>query len=172
MPGIAIRSITHFLADTRHASMPTKRLFLNEREGTPSRFNETAHEPYTPITLRSLSTDRSLTTASVGSLRKGTASSARSPAKPRTERAPHFIKSLRSWCMCESVAQFRNTGVARSGEFQTAVPVSSTYEATELSWQLQYPCQRATHNHSSRLRWNVAGFEHHLILVHNRLDLT
>src|SRR3954454_518672 len=95
--GIAIRSIAHFRADSRHAVTSPKRLFRNEKEGKRPEFNEAAHEPYKPITLRSPPADRSLKRDGIAILApNGTASSARSPAKPRTERAPHFIKSLRS----------------------------------------------------------------------------
>src|SRR6266700_5798943 len=108
--GIAIRSIRHVRADSRHAPTSPKRLFRNEKEGKRPPFNEAAHEPYEPITLRSLPADRSLRRDGIAILgAKGTASSARSPAKPRTERAPHFIKSLRSGRMSESVAQLRGS---------------------------------------------------------------
>src|SRR5436190_22166283 len=95
--GIAIRSIAHFRADSRHAVTSPKRLFRNEKDGKRPEFNEAAHEPYKPITLSSLLAERSLERDGIAILgANGTASSACSPAKPRTERALHFINSLRS----------------------------------------------------------------------------
>src|SRR4051794_1389858 len=82
--------------------------------------------------------------------------------------SPQFRSAYQLMTLAHAAEQKWKYQVSRRARIEDSC---ADAQGTELCWQLQYLCHRATHDHSARVGWNLAGVENRLVLAHNRLDL-